>query len=177
MSRRATIATIVAVLIAGFIWWLWPGGAPVRTPSMDTPPTSASQPSVVSSPAITLNIPNSIPTNGVSHLADALNLSTGTINADLQIVSDIFESFRSNFPHSGNPVGDNAEITAALTGRNPLALALVPENHRAIDARGQLCDRWGTPFFFHQLSGTQMEIHSAGPDRKFRSDDDITFEP
>jgi len=44
-----------------------------------------------------------------------------------------------------------------------------------INAKGELVDYWGTPFFFHQLSGTQMEIHSAGPDRQMWTGDDIVI--
>jgi hypothetical protein len=39
-----------------------------------------------------------------------------------------------------------------------------------------LIDRWGTPYFFHALSGEHMEIHSAGPDRQFHSADDLRGE-
>ncbi|HEY1108604.1 MAG TPA: hypothetical protein VGE76_08235 [Opitutaceae bacterium] len=92
-------------------------------------------------------------------------------------MSAVLDAWRSNFPREGNPVGENADITAALTGANRLELALIPKNHPAINAKGELCDRWGTPFRFHQLSGEQMEIRSAGPDRKFATEDDATFHP
>ena len=42
-----------------------------------------------------------------------------------------------------------------------------------VNADGELVDPWGTPYFFHQLSGTEMEIHSAGPDKKMWTDDDL----
>jgi len=74
-------------------------------------------------------------------------------------------------------VGENAEITAVLAGRNRLQLALIPPSHPAINRAGELCDRWGTPFFFHALSGTQMEIRSAGPDRRLWSADDVVLTP
>jgi hypothetical protein len=35
-----------------------------------------------------------------------------------------------------------------------------------------MCDRWGTPYFFHQVSKTEMEIRSAGPDRRMWTGDD-----
>ena len=89
----------------------------------------------------------------------------------------MIDAFRTNFPHAGNPVGDNAEITATLTGRNNLRLALIPPGHPAVNRRGELCDRWGTPFFFHAESAHKMEIRSAGPDRKMWSADDVLFSP
>ena len=109
-------------------------------------------------------------------LAAELNASNSTIRRDLEVLNDLFVNFQTNF-HAGNPVGENAEITAAFTGANPLHFAFVSKNHPAINARGELCDRWGTPFQFHQLSGTQMEIRSAGPDKKFGTADDAEFAP
>lgn len=110
-------------------------------------------------------------------LADPLNSPTGTIQRDLDTLRIVLEAWRSNFPREGNPVGENAEITAALMGRNRLQLALVPKGHRAINAMGELCDRWGTPFRFHQISGEKMELRSAGPDRQFGTADDALLAP
>ena len=55
--------------------------------------------------------------------------------------------------------------------------ALIPPDHPAINRRGELCDRWGTPFFFHAESAKQMSIRSAGPDKKMWTDDDVVFSP
>ena len=96
---------------------------------------------------------------------------------DLEIVAGVIEVWQSNFPAQGNPVGENHEITAALTGRNTLKLELIPADHPAINRRGELCDRWTTPLFFHQLSGTRMELRSAGPDRDFYTADDLVWTP
>lgn len=75
--------------------------------------------------------------------------------------------------HGENPVGDNAEITKALVGDNLKQLKLkLPDNSRVNNA-GELCDLWGTPYFFHQVSGKKMEIRSAGPDRKMWTGDDV----
>ena len=112
-----------------------------------------------------------------STLANALNAPTADIRADLRVVAEVIDAFRTNFPRDGNPVGSNAEITALLTGRNQLRLALIPPDHPAINGAGELCDRWGTPFFFHAESATKMEIRSAGPDRRMWNDDDVTFTP
>jgi hypothetical protein len=75
-----------------------------------------------------------------------------------------------------NPVGTNPEITAALNGANPHQVVFInAEDGLRINEHGQLVDNWGTPFFFHQISGTEMEIHSAGPDRKMWTDDDLVI--
>ncbi|MEY4916157.1 MAG: hypothetical protein RL616_70 [Verrucomicrobiota bacterium] len=73
-----------------------------------------------------------------------------------------------------NPVGDNSEITAALTGKNPKQVTFITEESclRTND-KGELLDGWGTPFFFHQVSSKEMEIRSAGEDRKLWTFDDL----
>jgi hypothetical protein len=74
----------------------------------------------------------------------------------------------------GNPIGNNREITAKLNGGNPRQIVfLKEEDGMRINQRGELIDNWGTPFFFHQISGTEMEIRSAGPDRKMWTADDL----
>lgn len=73
----------------------------------------------------------------------------------------------------GNPVGTNAEITAALRGDNLKQLKLDTPQGSSVNDSGELCDPWGTPWFFHQLSGTKMELRSAGPDRKLYTKDDF----
>lgn len=76
----------------------------------------------------------------------------------------------------GNPVGNNREITAALNGGNAKqAMFVNSEDGLRMNERGELIDNWGTPFFFHQISGTLMEIHSAGPDKKMWTADDLVM--
>jgi hypothetical protein len=113
---------------------------------------------------------------GRSELADGLNSPTGDVHQDLRLVDQIFIAYRQAL-HTGNPVGENSEITAALTGRNRLGFAFIPPDCAALDSKGELCDRWGTPFFFHQLSGEKMEIRSAGPDRRLWTADDVVLTP
>jgi len=73
-----------------------------------------------------------------------------------------------------NPVGDNSEITAALTGKNPRQVNFISEDSGLrVNDKGELIDAWGTPFFFHQLSGKVMEIRSAGEDKKMWTFDDL----
>jgi hypothetical protein len=86
----------------------------------------------------------------------------------------VFRQYSSRF--GGNPVGTNPEITAALNGGNSKQIVFLnSEDGLHINDQGELVDNWGTPFFFHQLSGTEMEIRSAGPDRKMWTDDDLVI--
>lgn len=75
--------------------------------------------------------------------------------------------------HGENPVGTNEEITRALLGDNAKQIRLELPDGSAVNSAGQLVDRWGSPYFFHQLSKERMEIRSAGPDRRMWTDDDV----
>ena len=172
--KRLTVP-LSALIVALLAWYFWPASdtaAPRTAPAL----SSSAAPSKT-------EIPSSQTAANASDrerstLADALNSPATDIRADLRLVSDILETFRTNFPREGNPVGTNAEITAILTGKNKLRLALIPPDHPAINrTTGELCDRWGTPFFFHAESGTRMTIQSAGPDKKHHTPDDVAFTP
>ena len=177
MNPRRVVAVTIALLLALAAWRLWPASHP--TPDVAASPDTSRAAIDAKSPTTSrpLATANAADANSESHLADSLNAPGGNIRSDLEIVNQLLEAFRTNFLAAGNPVGDNAEITAALTGRNKLRTAFIPPRHVAINSRGELCDRWGTPFFFHQNSGTQMEIRSAGPDRKLWSTDDVVLTP
>jgi hypothetical protein len=148
-----------------------------QPPAVRLPAASvqAKPPMLESAPAVRAAFRDRL--SGVSQIARSLNSPTGSIRRDLEILQAVFEAWQTNFPHQGNPVGDNAEITAALTGSNSVRFGFIPPDHQAVNSRGELCDRWGTPFRFHQLSGTQMEIRSAGPDLKFGTTDDVDVVP
>lgn len=91
---------------------------------------------------------------------------------DLERVETILSFYRMAFDE--NPVAaDNASVMAALMGENPKSLVFFPEDHPSLNAQGELTDRWGTPYYFHALSGTKMEIVSPGPDRKLGNADDL----
>jgi hypothetical protein len=172
MRRRVTLVAALAALALGLAWWLCgsrlgTGSAASAHPAGSPRPNTAESGAAPASPYAG---------EEPSHLADRLNAPDADIASDLRVLNDVFTSYRSA-THGGNPVGQNVDITAALTGRNSLGFAFIPPNQAAINSRGELCDRWGTPFFFHQESGTRMEIRSAGPDRKMWTDDDAVFTP
>jgi hypothetical protein len=172
MNRRSALVVILAVLALGLVWWI-----PRHRPANPAGPAALPGAAAPGAPvAARSNLPGGYAAEEPSHLADLLDAPAGDIASDLRALNDIFAQYRSAI-HGGDPIGENAEITAALTGRNRLGFSFIPKGHPAINSRGELCDRWGTPFFFHQLSGTQMEIRSAGPDRKLWTDDDKVLTP
>jgi hypothetical protein len=98
-------------------------------------------------------------------------LTPGTV---LQNMRGVIRDYNGRF--SGNPFGNNREITAKLNGGNLNQIVfLKPEDGMRINDRGELIDNWGTPFFFHQISGNEMEIRSAGADRRLWTRDDLVI--
>jgi hypothetical protein len=199
--RSPLTAVLLVLLTAGL--WFWtrppatrpaapaPGSGPVPAASSATgtdAPRPAATPAGKSAPSTAADRSTPSPA-GIAIAEDApydpaafpiaarLNAPNGTVAADLNVLQELFDTWRTNFPREGNPVGENADITAALLGTNRLELALVPRRHPALNANGELQDRWGTAYRFHQLSGDRMEITSAGPDRRFGTPDDATLTP
>lgn len=171
MSRRGVISLLIGCILGLGLVWIFQSNRRIDQPEQPQP-----SPEVEVSPEKSIrNLPPAAP-GGMprSPLADELNAPDSTVQRDVRVLREIFMHWQTNLKGTGNPVGTNAEITNALTGNNALKLAFVPPDHPAINERGELCDRWGTPFRFHQLSGTVMEITSAGPDRRFATDDDTT---
>ncbi len=173
---RRVVPVAVFLLLVAVGWWLWPRPAVVPPPPRATPPAAASGSATrASAPAAATDPRASLETD--YPIVAPLNRPDSTIARDLETITHVLDAWRSNFPHEGNPVGENADITAALTGANRLGLVLIPKWHPAINPQGELSDRWGVPFRFHQLSGSRMELRSAGPDRKFATADDAIWHP
>lgn len=90
---------------------------------------------------------------------------------DLEGVRAMLLNFRTRMGE--NPVGSNAEIMRAVMGGNSAGANLGPPSGQNLNEDGELMDRWGTPYFFHQLAKNSMEIRSAGPDRQMWTADDL----
>jgi len=185
--RLTAIALLAALILALALWQHRARRAPasasadakIENPESKIPPAAAPS----ASPDAKIENPKSkIPDSAglfPDHVSIALDLNSPRLDLtrDLQLLNDLFTDWRLTFPRAGHPFGENAEITAALAGQNPLGIRLFPPDHPAINAAGELCDRWGTPFRFHALAADRMEIQSAGPDRKFATPDDGLLTP
>jgi hypothetical protein len=74
----------------------------------------------------------------------------------------------------GNPVGTNPEFAKQLGGDNPKHINFISaDSGMRLDGNGELVDPWATPYFFHQISGSDTEVRSAGPDKIMYTADDI----
>lgn len=70
-------------------------------------------------------------------------------------------------------MGANEEFAAALLGKNRTQLRFISDGHRALNDKGQLIDRWGTPLYFHTTAHDRIDIRSAGPDHVMWTADDL----
>jgi hypothetical protein len=120
---------------------------------------AAATPMTPMAPAAILPVPDT---------AESSTLPAATI---LQNMRTTVLQYASTFGE--NPVGTNPEITGALEGDNPKHINFLKQDGNRVNAKGELVDPWGTPYFFHQISGHEMEIRSAGPDRMMYSGDDL----
>jgi hypothetical protein len=130
--------------------------------NLAAPPPGATVPSVPAKPLPYIVGSADAPPNNIEPQIVLENMRRAVIN------------YGSTF--SGNPVGTNPEIAAALNGENPKQIKFIdPEAGLRINGKGELVDSWGTPFFFHQLSATDMEVRSAGPDKIMWTADDLVI--
>jgi hypothetical protein len=168
---RAFAAILLAILLVALLLWRpWEKSQPDATQGGSSPtavsaPPSLPQGGVVvepeSPPAITPPPePKGLTPQEVQTVRDAID--------NLEFV---FRDFATSV--GGNPVGTNAEITAALRGDNEKQVKLEIPAGSTVNPQGELCDPWGTPWFFHQLSRLKMEIRSAGKDRELYTEDDF----
>lgn len=173
------VVAAVVLAVAGLTWWRMPSAAgKSSTPLAEAPPRvpAAVIRTVSGNPIRSMAERVAATPAGVLHFADELNAPGRPPGADGTLLISLLDLYRG-LTHGTDPVGDNEEITAVLTGENRLGYAFINPANPAVNAQGQLCDRWGTPYFFHQISGTQMQIRSGGPDGKLWTKDDIVVGP
>jgi hypothetical protein len=188
--KKSFPAAIALLVLLGLFIYLWryphagkPPGVSENSPSEDTVVSNAlarQNPATVAS--IQSNFARVQPVSGSGspvHPALAVpvspkplqftNFSPATV---LENMSRAIHQYGEMF--GGNPVGTNPEITSQLSGKNPKHINFLDADAgMRVNGNGELVDPWGTPYFFHQLSGHDMEIHSAGPDGIMWTADDL----
>ena len=92
---------------------------------------------------------------------------------DIEEIQFMLRDYRTRL--GDNPTGTNAEIMKEVMGGNRAQARLGPPEGQKMNDEGELLDRWGAPYFFHQLSKNEMEIRSAGPDRAMWTADDVVM--
>lgn len=121
-----------------------------------------------------LRVKRDVPaSSGVEHVV-AETPAEVTVIEDVKSVHALVGTFLTAVKEPYRPpLGDNEDIVKALAGGNRYGDVLIATNDPAINERGQLIDRWGTPYHFHARSGDAIDVRSAGPDRILFSEDDV----
>ncbi|MGV3660470.1 MAG: hypothetical protein ACO1TE_09800 [Prosthecobacter sp.] len=180
-SRTIVLTFVVLVLLAGgLFWFVTKDDLPLTPHPLPAPPkraTAAAPPKPAPTVVTAAPEPPAPPPRDrraidpeIQKLADRLADHTQTPLNDLEIVHEFFDMYRKTM--SQLPVGSNEDLTAILTGRNPLEGVLFPADSPMI-VNGQIVDRWGSPYWLHPNSGARVEIRSAGPDKSLFTPDDV----
>lgn len=106
-------------------------------------------------------------------LTAGLNQPEKSAQDDLQALAQVLYAYRQAFKE--NPIGQNEDVTGALLGANDKRIIFLTKESAPIK-EGKLVDRWGSPYWFHPLSGHKMELRSAGPDQDLFTADDVLLE-
>lgn len=100
--------------------------------------------------------------------------AASTPEKDLTLMSHLMDNFTLLVKSSAQlPMANNESWAAAFRGMNPAHERFLPDTNAALNAQGQLVDRWQTPLFIHPLGGHRFDIRSAGPDKQMWTADDI----
>jgi hypothetical protein len=172
MKPRSHASTIIACLlavIATAVWMISDRSAPAPAgfqpePVVSNAPVPASlQPVAMALPAPPIPPDLPPPKPRVVPSPEALK--------DIEDIQFMLRDYRTRL--GDNPTGTNAEIMKEVMGGNRVQARLGPPEGQKLNDQGELLDRWGAPYFFHQLSKNEMEIRSAGPDLAMWTNDDI----
>ncbi|MGZ5503815.1 MAG: hypothetical protein ACXWGY_04060 [Chthoniobacterales bacterium] len=194
-SRRfriiAAVVVILALTICFELWSSWrhtrshqrrtktmaPSLTSSSSATLAVPATAVPEPSISIAPRIPTPLPRKTAVGASPNANSILNAEQEAFappdeEAMIEIdkVSLMIRDYRTIAGE--NPVGTNAEIMAAVMGENRKQAKLGPPEGMKLNEKGELIDRWGTPYFFHQISRDHMEIRSAGPDKILWTDDD-----
>lgn len=175
MKRAAVF--LVVVLVLG-IWWAQ--RSKVRPPAQrttdavsDTAPVATGVAVTAVSTPVAAGTGQSVPLLGDTILRDYANTNLSPEH-DLTLMSRLMENSLLLLKSAASrPLSANEDWAGLLRGQTAARERFLPDQHVALNAQGQLVDRWGTPLFIHALGGARFELRSAGPDKKLWTADDV----
>ena len=188
MNRTAVLFALIVVMLGGAAWVTWTAfrgeddrvvepapDAPV--PARPAPPPTTYERHPDQPVRSGTDAPPTVPAEPVElpsmvALAESLNDPDATVEEDLEVVEGLLQHFQRTMKSA--PFGGlNEEIVASLRGRNARKFIYIAEGNAKLNEKGELVDRFGTPYFFHPVSEKLIQVRSAGPDRKLFTDDDV----
>jgi len=169
-SLLALPVVLVILFLATQMRWKW--SRPVARPDA-APAGMVSNRSVIFSPSAPLPSGGGHELLGATILRDYANTNLPPEN-DLTLMSRLMENSLLLLKAAANrPLSANEDWADMFRGKNAAREEFLPAQHVALNAQGQLVDRWQTPLFFHALGAGRYEIRSAGPDRQMWTADDL----
>lgn len=96
-----------------------------------------------------------------------------SVQEDLQLIQGLIMSVQTLVKNQDpGRMAVNEDVVEVLLGKNPHKKAFLRRDHPALNERGQLIDRWGSPLFFHLEAADRLDVRSAGPDQRLFTEDD-----
>ena len=171
MKRPAVI--VLGVVLVLCVWFVR------QQPRHDRPQNPQSSTDALAAKTAVSTVPSlqspgqSTPLLGESILRDYANTNQPPEN-DLTLMSRLMENSLLLLKAAGNrPLSANEDWADLLRGKNFAQERFISDTNVALNAQGQLVDRWSTPIFFHALGNGRYEIRSAGPDKTLWTADDV----
>jgi hypothetical protein len=162
---------VIGLLLLAVVGWHWRPTRLAVAPELARVDQPAGKLAVVHSPTMPSSKP--APLLGETILQDYANPKLPPEN-DLTLIARLMDNFTLLVKSAADrPLSANEDWAAALRGLNPAHERFLPDQSRALNAQGQLVDRWGSPLFFHALGERRFELRSAGPDKTMWTADDL----
>lgn len=164
---------LVAVLLLFKMRWKFSKPRPAIQQAATTQTIQTGITAVVVSPSVNTISGQSTLLLGETILRDYANTNFPPEN-DLTLMSRLMENSLLLLKSAADrPLSANEDWADLFRGKNTAREEFIPARHIALNTQGQLVDRWASPLFFHALGGGRYEIHSAGPDKKLWTSDDL----
>lgn len=149
-----------------------------RQNSPSPPKTETAESEILATSVVTATSSVASPYNSGQLLGESILRDYGNTNQspenDLTLMSRLMENSLLLLKSAGNrPLSANEDWADFLRGKNFAQEKFISETSVALNAQGQLIDRWGTPLFFHALGSGRYEIRSSGPDKILWTTDDL----
>ena len=180
-ARRSAAFVKRAFIIFGFIialvcgvWLSRRGAKPMPDAHQDATNALTTAAQVTKTPATAAARPGRLP----SLLGETILRGYADTNLppehDLTLMSRLMDNSVLLLKSAANrPLSANEDWVGFFRGKNSAREVFLPERHTALNAQGQLVDRWNSPLFIHALGSGRYELRSAGPDKKLWTDDDL----
>jgi hypothetical protein len=165
VKRKALIAALGLIVLMA--WWHF-----TRRPTAPVPAPPPGPPPDVAREAV-----GRVPTAAealLSGYGDPDQPPAEDLRKLLRVLAGYFSVVKEPSRH---PIGGNEDLAAALRGENPNREVFLPADHPVFSADGLLIDRWGTPLAVHPEAWKELELRSAGPDRRHFTADDLVLAP